>query len=138
MLAIQRFLSLACAATFLVFASGCTKVYYFQLSCVVTSAVDGKPLAGVTAVVDIFGKKEDLSYGDPIKDPFDAKGGLTHTFFVSVGSSALDKPHWYLKLQKEGFHPEVVEIKPLSMPEKAGTITPISRVVHMRPKERLR
>lgn len=137
MLAIHRRLTLCTVAAILVSVSGCSMGYNFELTCIVTNVVDGKPLPGVKAIVDTFGKKDDLTYGFPASSPTDEEGQLKHTFYVSVGSPNIQEPHRYLKLEKEGFHPEVIDIKPASMPVKAGTTTPIVVEVSMRPKEPL-
>jgi hypothetical protein len=131
----QRKLLLLAVALPLVSTFGCTKGYNYDLSCVVKSAADGKPLRGVTVVLDTLGNKDDLSYGDPLSEPTDAEGRVTRTFFVDLCAFDPGRPRWYLKLEKEGFVPEVVDITPTTRPEKLGSTTPLSVVVQMRPKE---
>jgi hypothetical protein len=114
---------------------GCTKGYHYELSCTVKSAADGKPLPGVKAILDTWGKESDLSYGEPVDQPTDAEGRLADKFFVNITAFDPGRPRWYLKLQKEGFVPEVVDVKPASRPEKTGSTTPLIVVVYMRPKE---
>jgi hypothetical protein len=134
----QRGLLLLPVVLALLSALGCTKGYHYELSCVVKNVADGKPLPGVKAILDTFGEQSDLSYGQPVDQPTDAEGRLTDNFFVTIIAFDPGRPRWYLKLQKEGFFPEVVDIKPALRPEKTGSTTPLIVVVYLRPKEQQR
>jgi hypothetical protein len=133
----QRGLLLVPVALALFSALGCTKGYDFELSCIVKSAADGKPLAGVKAILDTFGE-DDLSSGSPMDQPTDREGRLTGRFFVTRIEFDPLQPRWHLKLQKEGFFPEVIDIKPASKPEQMGNTTPLIVVAYMRPNDQQR
>jgi hypothetical protein len=131
---IQRKSILALSAVMLLSLSGCTKGYHYTLTCVVRNAADGKFLEGVNAVVDTKGKKDELSYGYPVLELSDAEGRFQYKLYITMRSPDFSAPHWYLKLQKDGFRSEVVDIKPGPEPKQAGTTTPIFVVVDMHPK----
>jgi hypothetical protein len=114
-------------------ASGCTVRYEYSLSCVVKNAADGKPLSGVQAVFDEFGRESDLSYGTQLKQLTDAEGRMSASIFVGPFDFNPEGPRWYLKLVKEGFVPEIVDIKATSKPEKARDPIPMFVVVYLRP-----
>jgi hypothetical protein len=109
--------------------------YHYDLSCVVKSAADGKPLPGVQAVLDYSGREDDLTFGNPVSQPTNADGRITHRFFVTSDAFHAGRPRWYLKLTKDGFVPEVIDIKPAGEPEKVGSTTPMFVVAYMRPNE---
>jgi hypothetical protein len=129
----KRILAFLVALVF-VSAPGCTMGYDFELSCVVKSAADGKPLSGVTGVFDRFGKIDDLNSGAALSQPSDAEGRLAHKFFGDMIDFNPGERPWYLKLEKEGFFPEVVDVKPTKKPESARSTVPLIVVVYMRPK----
>jgi hypothetical protein len=130
---IQRISFRLLAAVALVALCGCSKGYYYELTCAVYNVSDGKPLAGVQAVVDTDGHGDNPSYGHQVFPASGSDGRLKHKFYVPMGSPQFKEP-WYLKLTRDGFVPELVEIKPGPEPKEAGSTTSIFVVVYMRPK----
>lgn len=122
--------ALLAAAAFLVPASGCTLEYRYELSCFVQNAADGKPLSGVLALLDTDGRADDLTKGRTGARPTDAEGRLTHEFILI---SQPGTKRWYLKLEKDGFEPLVIDITPAA-PLASGHKNPQSVVGQMRPK----
>jgi hypothetical protein len=125
-----RTIALAAIATVLL--TGCTKVYPFQLLLTVESEADGRALEGVTAVLKTTSgdaNRLGMDYGSQLGDLTDSSGRFTHDFQI-VGSPDNDK-HWYLKLQKDGFEPVVVDIRPDPVPNSHDK-TPIPVTVKMK------
>ena len=60
----------------------------------------------------------------------DNDGTLSRDFLVSPYPD--DHNHWYLKLQKEGFETEAVNIKPSPLPKNSSK-SPLTVEVRMKP-----
>jgi hypothetical protein len=104
-----------------VLLSGCSWHCAFHLLLTVKNADDGSPVPGATAVLDTSlpdERKQDLNAGQPIGST-DAEGKLAHDFTIS-GYTSSDGP-WYLKLQKDGFEPVVIDISPRKSAKKGGS-----------------
>lgn len=109
----HRYRTIGLAIATIVLLSGCSWSNTFQLLLTVTSADDKQPVGGVAAVLDTLGaveeRKQQLDAGSPIGTT-DAAGQLRHNFTIS-GYTSNSGP-WYLKLQKEGFEPLIIDISP--------------------------
>jgi hypothetical protein len=115
-----------------VLLTGCSYSYPIQLLLTVKNADDGKPVEGVTGVLDTLAveeRKQDLDYGSSFSNRTNADGLLTHEF--TAGNTDHKGP-WYLKLQKDGFEPLVIAIRPSPVP-KSGEQTPVPVTVEMKP-----
>ena len=116
-----------------VLLTGCSWSYKFRLLLTVKNADDGTPVQGVTAVLDdpvlADERKQDLNAGSRLGTT-DAGGELTHDF-IRNGSGWSDP--WYLKLKKEGFEPQVIDINPRKDGLKSGEPNPLPIAVEMKP-----
>ena len=126
-----RTITLAAAAILLL--TGCSYSYPFQLLLTVKDAETGKPLEGVTGVLDTTDREEakyQMESGFSLRRETGAGGGLMHDFQIT------NKPdqyrHWFLKLRKEGYEPTVVDIRPDPVPETKERIS-IPIAVKMKP-----
>jgi hypothetical protein len=117
-----------------VLLTGCSTANYFRLLLTVKDADTGKPIEGVTGVLDVQlseQHKNELDHGYSLGGGTNADGQLTHEFMVSPYPS--DWP-WYLKLKKEGYEPVTIDIKPNPQPErKHDEKTPLPVTVEMKP-----
>jgi hypothetical protein len=114
----------------------------FQLELTVSNSDDGKPLEGVRVVLDASqtaeDNKEDMSAGYhawvPTYKPLtDTEGRFTSKVYISPYPSRPGK--WYLKLQKEGFEPLIVDIRPAVEPND-NEETPLPVKVVMKPLQK--
>jgi hypothetical protein len=96
-----------------VLLTGCSNSYTFNLLLTVTNQDDGQPVEGVTVVLDTAinaeEQKQKLDAGS-LLDATSAEGKLTHRFNYA-GYFRTSGP-WYLKLQKEGFVSQVIDVSP--------------------------
>src|SRR5262245_44750458 len=118
--------------------TGCSWPCVFDLALTVKNAEDGNPVPGVSAVLDTSlagaeARKQNLNAGDQLGST-DAEGKLTHNFRISGYTSRYGP--WYLKLQKEGFEPVVVDISPRKDAKKGGEPNPLPVAVDMKPLPR--
>jgi hypothetical protein len=128
-----RGISLLAVAVLAFFVCGCSTGYYFEVMGTVRSAMDGKPIRGVRIAVNTFGE-EDRPDLDQAETQTDETGAFAiEKFYVSIIAFNEGKPTWYLKVQKEGYLPEFVEIKPKRAPEQTGSTSTIVPVIYMRP-----
>jgi hypothetical protein len=112
---------------------GCSKVYNFEVTGTVRSAVDGKPLPGVRIAVNTYGEKDRPDLDEAATQTDEAGAFATQKFYVSIIEFGEGRPTWYLKVEKEGYLPEFVEIKPKRAPEQTGSTSTIVSVIYMRP-----
>jgi hypothetical protein len=102
----------------------------------VRSAVDGKPIPGVRIAVNTHGKKDrpdlDKAFQIPVTQTDEGGAFATETFYISIIAFDKGRPTWYLKVEKEGYLPEFVEIKP-KKPTQTGSTSTIVSVIYMRP-----
>lgn len=112
---------------------GCTKGYNFEVMGTVRSAVDGRPIPGVSLTVNDYGQKDRPDLDRAATRTDDAGAFTTQTFFVSMDAFNEGRPTWYLKVEKEGYLPECVEIKPKRAPEQLGSTSTIVPLVYLRP-----
>ncbi len=77
--------------------------------------------------------KSDLDSPWPHDGKTDKAGLFIHDYLISPYPS--DKPHWYLKVSKDGFEPVVIDIKLMPQPAKSkdGPI-PLPVTVELKPK----
>jgi hypothetical protein len=135
MSAIRRWSVVVPLGILLAGTGGCTKSYPFELVCVIRSAADGTPLSGVRALLDTSGRADQPDVGIPTNQPTtDAAGRVTDEFSAYPIDFDPGRPAWLLKLDRDGFHSEVVDIKPAAAPEKLGSKSMLYVVVYMRPK----
>src|SRR5689334_13601251 len=99
---------------------GCSRSYQFELAVTVTSAADDSPIEGAVIRRNMWGEKTDPKTAETILHT-DAAGRATETFAVSDTAFSAGKPTWYLRVSKEGFEPQIVEIKPAKVPIEART-----------------
>jgi hypothetical protein len=114
-------------------ASGCSKGYHFEVMGTVRSAVDGKPLSGVRIAVNTYGEKGRPDLDEVPTQTDDAGAFATEKFYVSITAFDPGRPPWYLKVEKEGYLPEFVEIRPKRAPQQTGSTSTIVSVVYLRP-----
>lgn len=117
-----------------VFTTGCSVSYPFQLLLTVKNADDGTPLEGVTGTLDTMGVEEQktrLDYGFGLQTHTGTDGRLTYDFNISGSPDRF--PHWYLKLHKDGFEPVVIDIQPNPVPDDRKNRQPIPVTVEMKP-----
>ena len=126
-----RTIALAAVATILL--TGCSISYPFQLLLTVENEDGGQPLEDVTIVLDTTDADDNMTqtdYGVHFRGTTDSSGGLTHDFHITQAPDFYK--HWYLKLQKDGFEPVVVDIRPDPVPNSRDR-TPIPVAVKMKP-----
>lgn len=124
--------TIALAAAAVVLLTGCSTSHAFRLLLTVTNADDGTPVQGATVVLDTSqseARMHDLAHGSQI-GPTDAAGKLTHDF--SFGGYTKRTGPWYLKVQKEGFEPRVIDISPRT-DAKSGEPNPLPVAVELKP-----
>ena len=126
-----RTIALAAVAT--VMLTGCSISYPFQLLLTVENEDGGQPVEGVTVALDTTDENADklrLDYGFRCRGTTDSSGRLTDDFQIEGSPNAYK--HWHLKLQKDGFEPVVVDIRPDPVPNSRDR-TPIPVAVKMKP-----
>lgn len=105
--------AIALAAIAVVLLTGCSWSCSFRLLLTVENAADGTPLPEATAVLDTGTLAEERK-GDPdegsLLAPTNDAGQLTFDF-NSAGYTSTTGP-WYLKVRKEGFEPQVIDVSP--------------------------
>jgi hypothetical protein len=112
---------------------GCGRTYQFELDVAVTSAVDGSPIEGVAIHRNMWGEKTDPKTAETILHT-DAAGRAAETFTVSDIAFSAGKPTWYLRVSREGFEPEIIEIKPAKVPTENRTRLDVP--IQLRPAKR--
>jgi hypothetical protein len=122
-------------AALLLSLTGCSYRYNFDLTVIVRNAADGQPMSGarVTPEPDFFHTPRT---DKPRGEATDADGRIAYPFSVSIGEfdeGRRDAP-WKMKVEREGFAPEVVDVKPKNKPEKYGSTTPLVVQVYLRPQ----
>jgi hypothetical protein len=120
----------------LVLLTGCSTSHTFQLLLTVKNAETGESVPGAKVVLDagtLSGdRKGDMEAGHHALGSTNEDGQFSYDVFISPYPS--DVPHWFLKLQKDGFEPLVIDIKPASQPRKRdGEKVPLPVVVEMKP-----
>jgi hypothetical protein len=134
------------AVSAVVLLSGCFighTGHTFRLELTVLNADDGEPIKGVDVVLDASplaeDRKEDIKEGHHARVPnYDARtdkeGRFTSKVYISPYPSRSGK--WYLKLQKEGFEPLIVDIRPAVEPsDNEETPMPVKVVMKPLPKQ---
>jgi hypothetical protein len=101
-------------------AGGCGRSYQFELAVTVTSVPDGSPIEGAVIHRNMWGEKTDPKMTETVLHT-DAAGRAAEEFTVSDTAFSAGKPTWYLRVSKEGFEPEIVEIKPTKVPMEPRT-----------------
>jgi hypothetical protein len=99
----------------------------------VQNADSGDPIENVMGTLDTYGveeRKAELNFGSPLAHSTDVNGRLRYDFSISHRVDAT--PHWYLKLQKEGFEPLIVDVRPKPS-EPSKDVTPLPVTVQMKP-----
>jgi hypothetical protein len=112
---------------------GCSRSYQFELDVAVTNAVDGSPIEGAAIHRNMWGEKTDPKTAETIFHT-DATGRAAETFTVSDTAFSAGKPTWYLRVSREGFEPEIVEIKPAKVPTENRTRLDVP--IQLRPAKR--
>ena len=101
-----------------VLLSGCTTMGHFRLLLTVKDAETGEPLEFATGDLDTRGneeRKHEMTQSGQL--PWTNENGQS-TYDFQVSPYPHDRPHWYLKLRKEGFESVVIDIKPNPQPEQ--------------------
>ena len=114
-------------------ALGCGRTYQFELDVTVTNSADGSPVEGATIHRNMWGEKTDPKTAETTLHT-DAAGRATEEFSTSNTAFNSGKPTWYLRVFKDGFEPEIVEIKPAKPPTE--TRTRLEVPVKLRPVQR--
>jgi len=99
---------------------GCSRSYQFEMAVTITSAGDDSPVEGATIHRNMWGEKTDPKTAETTLHT-DAAGRAAETFTVSDTAFSAGKPTWYLRVSREGFEPEIVEIKPAKVPTENPT-----------------
>jgi hypothetical protein len=115
----------------LLFATmGCSRTYQFELEVQVTSTTDHSPIEGAAIHRNMWGEKTDPKTPETVIHT-DSAGRAAEAFSVTDGAFRAGKPTWYLRVFKDGFEPEIVEIKPAKPP--AGPLTRLDIPIKLRP-----
>ena len=117
-----------------VLLTGCSTSHTFRLLLTVKSADTGEPVEGAIPVLHESvddERKNDMEYGWHHFEPTDATGRVTVEFKVS-GYTSSSTSRWYLKIRKDGFEPQVIDINP-RVQVKAGEVTPLPVTVELKP-----
>jgi hypothetical protein len=121
--------TLAMLGAALALMPGCTRYHGYELRGVVRNAADGSPVPGVK--VDVSGPDGPGRSGFPATtDPDGAFAGG----FSASGGRPLKPGEWTVKLTRDGFADEVVDITPVRVPDSAESRTQLFLVVYVRPK----
>jgi hypothetical protein len=92
--------------------AACSCGHEIRLQVTVTNAEDGKPLSGVKGTFDDSSeaeeKKSDFDWCYPMSERWDMPGTLCCR--IQYVKTMRDRP-WYVKLQKDGFEPLIVDIR---------------------------
>jgi hypothetical protein len=111
--------------------SGCSYSYLFDLSLTVVNDADGAPLEGVRVTLEF---QPGLRDGRQPPQATDPDGRFVHNFSVSITEfDAHNQRRWWVKLEKDGFAPETIDIKPATKPAKYGSTTPLNVTVRLKP-----
>jgi hypothetical protein len=117
----------------IVLLTGCSWSRSFSLLLTVENANDGQPVPDVSAVLDTRAMADERK-GDPDEGtrllPTDAVRKLTFDFNIG-GYTKSDGP-WYLKIRKDGFEPQEVDISP-HVEVKNGERYPLPVTVRIKP-----
>lgn len=119
----------ALSAAVLIGLSGCGRTYQFELEATVTSEADGTLIAGATIHRNMWGEKSDPKTEEVVLRT-DSAGRAVDSFAVTDAAFSAGKPMWLLRVFKEGYEPEIVEIKPRVAP--AGSRTRLEVPVKLR------
>jgi hypothetical protein len=128
----RRILLITFAALVVSLSSGCSRSYTFQLLLTVTNAETGEPIEGATVHLNtsplggFFGL---LRFGEEFPGT-GANGQLEREFSVSSGAL----PCWYLTIEKDGYEPTMINIKPDPFPYQSKRETvPLPVAVQLKP-----
>lgn len=110
--------ALLCAGT------GCSIVKKFDIYCVVRNAADGSPLSSVESKLNIHSFTGGRTGAD---------GRMVNKLEVNVIALNPDQPGWKLRLEKPGFEPEEIDIKPGPEANNDKSPVPIHVIVSLRP-----
>src|SRR5262249_45888792 len=111
----------------------CSEGYFFVVVGTVRSAVNGQPIPGARVAVNTYGEKDRPDLDQAATQTDEAGAFATEQFYVSVSAFGAGRPTWYLKVEKEGFLPEFVEIKPRRAPEQHSSTSTIVPIISLRP-----
>lgn len=111
--------------------TGCSGYYHFNLFCEVRNAADYAPLEGVHAVLDEYGQLDRMDDLEPLGEVSGPDGVLYHRIKVASVPTE-DGRRWLLKLTKDGFHPEVVDITPSQQPKGWGEANAVALPVQVK------
>jgi hypothetical protein len=124
----------AVVAAAVVLLTGCSWSQTFTLFLTVRNADDGRAVEGAGVTLDYFGdeeRKHDLDHGLATGET-GPDGRYERDFGIS-GYTASDTRPWYLKVRKDGFEPEVINIHPANQPRKPDEKIPLRVEVKLRP-----
>jgi hypothetical protein len=122
----------------LLVGTGCQRQYPFKLECTVQDDT-GKPLDGVKAVLDTVGTadtRDQLDFGERIM-PTKTDGRVEWSFEAPDARQPNAERRWYLKLTRDGYNPQRVDVSPPEWPKGATQVTPIvlqARMIPLAPK----
>ena len=111
-------------------AGGCSRTYQFKVEVAVTNAADGSPIEGAAVHRNMWGEKTDPKTLETVVHTH-SDGRASEAFSVTDGAFRSGKPTWYLRVFKDGFEPEIVEIKPAKLP--TGPLTLLEVPIKLRP-----
>jgi hypothetical protein len=118
-----------------VFLTGCSWSQTFTLFLTVRNAEDGQPVPGAAVKLDTLGseeRKDEHDYGVGPGGQTGPDGRFEHDFRIS-GYTESGSERWYLKVKKDGFEPQVINIRPANQPRKPDEKIPLRVEVRLRP-----
>ena len=131
----MRCFSQLCLLTTLLLMNGCSRRYCCELHCVVLDAKTRKPIEGAKLFIDLFGQKDPAQINWPVERKTAKDGGCVLRFGVGTYDFNHGMPRWYLKIEKDGYVTEVVDVsprgKPISYSEKSPLV--VFAVVNLQP-----
>jgi hypothetical protein len=96
----------------LLFLSGCSRGYFFDLRCVILDAVTKQPVQDVKIVLNTWGFKDRPDLDRSLSKTTNHLGETDETFFVSSSDFDNGLPRWFIKISKPGYKDEILDISP--------------------------
>ena len=125
----KRVLPVAFVALVLSSASGCSQLYYFNLTVTVLSAADGSPVTNATLTPEFSHGSHNKADGGPA-----VPGSHTKSFTrSSLGrDDTWRDQRWNVMVESDGFVPQVIDVKPDARP-MPGSTTALNKTVRLEP-----
>lgn len=131
----NRVLSICGVGLLMLTASGCSFIYEFNVEVSVLDASNGRPLDEVVVVLDTIGDadtRERSDFGEAIGQTNTA-GRVEKLIRVSDAFRPTGERRWYLKVSRDGYRSEVVDMSPAEWPKSTKQVMPIVVTVRLNP-----